>query len=172
MSSSQLPFSIRPASPADCATLIALIRELAVYERLEDRVKVTAEDLERNLFGPRPYAEAMLAESQGEAVGYAMFFHNFSSFRGQPGLYLEDLFVRPPYRGRGIGRALLSKLAQVAVERGCDRIEWIVLDWNESGIQFYRSLEASPMADWTIFRLADGPLARLAERSKERPVES
>jgi GNAT superfamily N-acetyltransferase len=162
MTSSQFPFSIRPASPADCATLVALIRELAVYERLEAQVKVTPDDLERNLFGRRPYAEAMIAEVEGEAVGYALFFHNFSSFRGQPGLYLEDVFVRPAYRGRGIGRALLTKLAQLAVERGCDRIEWIVLDWNESGIEFYRSLEASPMADWTIFRLADGPLARLA----------
>src|SRR5262245_8719216 len=105
----------------------------------------------------------MIAEVEGEAAGYALFFHNFSTFRGQPGLYLEDVFLRPSFRGRGIGRALLKNLAELALERGCDRIEWIVLDWNESAIQFYRSLEASPLADWRIFRLADGPLARLAE---------
>jgi GNAT superfamily N-acetyltransferase len=162
MTSSQLPFSIRPASPADCATLIGLIRELAVYERLEAHVKVTPDDIERNLFGPRPYAEAMIAEVEGEAVGYALFFHNFSSFRGQPGLYLEDVFVKPAFRGRGIGRALLTKLAQVGVDRGCDRIEWIALDWNKSAIEFYRSLGALSLNDWMIFRLADGPLARLA----------
>jgi ribosomal protein S18 acetylase RimI-like enzyme len=162
MASSQLPFSIRPAVPADCAALVALIRELAVYERLEEHVKATAETLERSLFGPRPYAEAMIAEVEREAVGYSLFFHNFSTFRGQPGMYLEDLFVRPCFRGRGIGRALLQKLAELAVERECDRIDWIVLDWNESAIKFYRSLGALPMADWTIFRLADGALGRLA----------
>lgn len=164
MTSSQLPFSIRPAAPADCLALVALIRELAVYERLEAQVKVTPDDLERNLFGPRPYAEAMIAEVEGEAAGYSLFFHNFSTFRGRPGLYLEDVFVRPRFRGRGIGRALLEKLAELALERGCDRIEWIVLDWNDSAIQFYRSLEASPLADWTIFRLTGEPFARLAQQ--------
>jgi len=156
----QPSFSIRPALPGDCQTLVALIHELSVYERLE--AKVSADDLQHNLFGSRPYAEAMIAEVEGEAVGYALFFHNFSTFRGQPGLYLEDVFVRPSYRGRGIGRAFLESLAKLAMQRGCDRIEWIVLDWNDSAIQFYRSLEASPMREWTIFRLADGPLVRLA----------
>jgi len=108
----------------------------------------------------------MIADVEGEAAGYALFFHNFSTFRGQPGLYLEDGFVRPSYRGKGIGRAFLERLAELALERGCDRIEWIVLDWNEPAMQFYRSLKASPMADWTIFRLADSPLSRLARRRK------
>jgi GNAT superfamily N-acetyltransferase len=162
------PFSIRMASPEDCTTLVSLIRELAVYERLEQHAKVSVDDLKRNLFGLRPYAEAMLAEAGGEPAGHALFFHNFSSFRGQPGLYLEDIFVRPPYRGRGIGRALLTKIAQLALERGCDRIEWIVLDWNETAIQFYRSLQAYPMNDWTIFRLAEHSLDRLAQQSGKR----
>jgi GNAT superfamily N-acetyltransferase len=140
-----------------------------VYERLEDQAKATAEDLSRNLFGPRPYAEALVAEVEGTAAGFALFFHNFSTFRGQPGIYLEDLFVRPAFRTRGIGRAFLAHLAKVALDRGCGRLEWAVLDWNEPAIQFYRSLGASPMDDWTIFRLADGPLSSLAERAGEGP---
>jgi GNAT superfamily N-acetyltransferase len=163
------PFSIRPARPDDCGTIAYLIRELAVYERLEDQAKATAEDLRRNLFGPRPYAEALVAEVEGDAAGFALFFHNFSTFRGQPGIYLEDLFVRPAFRARGIGRAFLAHLARLALERGCGRLEWAVLDWNEPAIQFYRSLGASPMDDWTIFRLADGPLSSLAERAGEGP---
>ncbi len=161
------PFTIRPARADDCSTIAGLIRELAAYERLEDQAKATPDDLRRNLFGPRPYAEAMIAEVEGEAVGFALYFHNFSTFRGQPGLYLEDLFVRPESRGKGIGRAMLARLAALALERSCGRLEWAVLDWNESAIQFYRSLDALPMDDWTIFRLADGPLARLAERDGE-----
>jgi GNAT superfamily N-acetyltransferase len=161
------PFTIRPARADDCATIAGLIRELAAYERMEDQAKATPEDLRRNLFGPRPYAEAMIAEVDGEAVGFALYFHNFSTFRGQPGLYLEDLFVRPESRGRGIGRAMLARLGALALERSCGRLEWAVLDWNESAIQFYRSLDATPMDDWTIFRLADGPLGRLAERDGE-----
>ena len=163
------PFSIRPARPDDCGTIAELIRELAVYERLEDQARATPEDLRRDLFGPRPFAEALIAEVDGEPVGFALFFHNYSTFRGQPGLYLEDLFVRPEARGRGIGRAFLAELAKMAVERGCGRLEWAVLDWNEPAIDFYRSLDALPMDDWTIFRLADGPLARLAERAGEGP---
>jgi GNAT superfamily N-acetyltransferase len=161
------PFSIRPARPDDCGTIAQLIRELAVYERLEDQARATPDDLKRNLFGPRPYAEALVAEVDGEPVGFALFFHNFSTFRGQPGIYLEDLFVRPGSRSRGIGRAFLAHLASLAQERGCGRLEWAVLDWNESAINFYRSLDALPMDDWTIFRLADGPLGRLAERAGE-----
>jgi GNAT superfamily N-acetyltransferase len=163
------PFSIRPARPDDCGTIACLIHELAVYERLEDQAKATAEDLSRNLFGPRPYAEALVAEVEGTAAGFALFFHNFSTFRGQPGIYLEDLFVRPAFRARGIGRAFLAHLAKVALDRGCGRLEWAVLDWNEPAIQFYRSLGASPMDDWTIFRLADGPPSSLAERAGEGP---
>jgi GNAT superfamily N-acetyltransferase len=161
------PFTIRPAEPGDCETLSALIRELAVYERLEDQAMAGPDDLRRNLFGPRPYAEALVAEVDGEAVGFALFFHNFSTFRGQPGLYLEDLFVRPEHRGRGIGRGFLARLAKLALDRGCGRLEWAVLDWNAPAIGFYRSLDAVAMDDWTIFRLADGPLARLAERAGE-----
>jgi GNAT superfamily N-acetyltransferase len=167
MTENHSPFSIRPARPEDCATIVGLIHELAVYERLEDQAKATSDDLRRNLFGPRPYAEALMAEVEGAAAGFALFFHNFSTFRGQPGIYLEDLFVRPDYRGRGIGRAFLAHLAKLALDRGCGRLEWAVLDWNEPAIQFYRSLGASPMDDWTIFRLADGPLASLAERAGE-----
>ncbi len=163
------PFSIRPARSEDCETIAGLIRELAAYERLEDHVKASAEDLRRNLFGPRPYAEALVAEVDGAAAGFALFFHNFSTFRGQPGIYLEDLFVKPEFRGRGIGRSFLAHLARLALERGCGRLEWAVLDWNEPAIQFYRSLGASPMDDWTIFRLADGPLSSLAERAGEGP---
>jgi GNAT superfamily N-acetyltransferase len=167
MSGPEPPFSIRPARPDDCATIASLIRELAAYERLEDQAKATPEDLRKNLFGPRPYAEALIAEVAGEAAGFALFFHNFSTFRGQPGIYLEDVFVRPEARGRGIGRALLAQIAKVAVDRGCGRLEWSVLDWNAPAIRFYRSLDALPMDDWTVFRLADGALAKLAERAGE-----
>jgi GNAT superfamily N-acetyltransferase len=167
MNAPRPPFTVRPARTDDCATIVDLIRELAVYEQLEDQAKATPDDLRRNLFGPRPYAEALVGEVDGTAVGFALFFHNFSTFRGQPGLYLEDLFVRPEYRGRGIGRAFLARLARLALERGCGRLEWAVLDWNAPAILFYRSLDATPMDDWTVFRLADGPLARLAERAGE-----
>ena len=156
------PFRIRPARPDDCETLATLIRELAVYEKLEGEAKATAADLERNLFGPRPFAEALIAESGGGPVGFALFFPTFSTFRGQPGLYLEDLFVRPDHRGRGIGKGLLARLAALALERGCGRLEWAVLDWNEPSIGFYRSLGALPMDDWTVYRVADAPLEWLA----------
>lgn len=161
------PFAIRPARPDDCATIAGLIRELATYERLEDQARATPEALREHLFGPRPFAEALVAEVDGAAAGFALFFHNYSTFRGQPGLYLEDLFVRPEHRGRGIGRSFLARLARLALERGCGRLEWAVLDWNAPAIGFYRSLDATPMDDWTIFRLADGPLSRLAESSDE-----
>jgi GNAT superfamily N-acetyltransferase len=167
MNADARPFSIRPARPDDCATLVALIRELAVYERLEDQARATPDDLHQNLFGPRPFAEALIAEVDAEPAGFALYFHNFSTFRGQPGLYVEDLFVKPEHRGRGIGRAFLAQLAKLAMERGCGRMEWAVLDWNAPAIGFYRSLDAAAMDDWTIFRLADGPLSRLAERADE-----
>jgi GNAT superfamily N-acetyltransferase len=154
--------TIRPARPDDAETLVALIRELAAYEKLEDQARAAPEALRRDLFGPRPFAEALVAEVDGGPAGFALFFHNYSTFRGQPGLYLEDLFVRPEHRGLGIGKALLASLARIAVERGCGRLEWSVLDWNEPSIGFYRSLGARPMDEWTIYRLDDEPLARLA----------
>jgi GNAT superfamily N-acetyltransferase len=158
---------IRPARPDDADTLVGLIHELAVYEKLEDQARATPESIRRHLFGPRPFAEALIAEVDGQPVGFALFFHNFSTFRGQPGLYLEDLFVRPEYRGAGIGKALLARLAALAVDRGCGRMEWAVLDWNEPAIAFYRSLGARGMNEWTTFRLGDEALARLAERAGE-----
>ncbi len=161
------PLLIRPAEPRDCGSIVTLIRELAHYENLETHAVATPEDLDRHLFGPRPFAEAMIVEIGGEAVGYALFYHTFSSFRGQPGLYLEDVFVRPEYRGRGAGKAMLARVAKLAVERGCGRLEWVVLDWNEPSIGFYRSLGAVPMDEWTGYRIADASLARLASFATE-----
>jgi GNAT superfamily N-acetyltransferase len=155
-------FAIRPARPEDCETIVNLIRELAVYEKLEHRARATAEDLRRHLFGPRPYAEALLAESAGAPVGMALFFHTFSTFLGKPGLYLEDVFVRSEARGRGIGKELLATVARIAEERGCGRVEWSVLNWNTPAIGFYVSLGAQPMTEWTVYRINDEPLRRLA----------
>ena len=143
--------------------ILAFIRELAEYERLTDLVKATEEDLRRALFGERRYAEVILAREEDTPVGFALFFHNFSTFRGQPGIYLEDLYVKPEFRGRGIGRALLERLAQITVERRCGRLEWAVLDWNEPAIKFYENLGAAPLDDWTVFRLTGEALLRLAE---------
>jgi GNAT superfamily N-acetyltransferase len=157
--------SIRPARPEDAEIIAALIRELAVYERLEDQARATAEDIRRHLFSDRPAAEVILAEVDGQPVGFALFFPTYSTFRGQPGLYLEDLFVRPEHRGRGIGKALLATVARSAVDRGCGRLEWSVLDWNAPSIAFYRAQGAEPMGEWTVFRLADEALNALAEKS-------
>jgi GNAT superfamily N-acetyltransferase len=165
-------FTIRPARPEDSETIASLIRELATYECLAHEAKATADDIRRNLFGPRPFAEALIAEVAAEAVGFALFFHNFSTFRGLPGLYLEDLFVRPECRGLGIGKALLATLARLAVERDCGRLEWAVLDWNEPAIGFYRSLGAVPMNEWTVFRVTDKALAELANRQPGAPRNS
>jgi GNAT superfamily N-acetyltransferase len=154
--------TIRPARSDDAEAIAALIRELAAYEKLDDEARATPESLHRHLFGPRPFAEALIAEVDGEPVGFALFFHNFSTFRGQPGLYLEDLFVRPEFRGRGLGKSLLARLAALAVERDCGRLEWAVLDWNAPAIGFYRSLGARPMDEWTVFRVDDEALTRLA----------
>jgi GNAT superfamily N-acetyltransferase len=153
---------IRPARRADAALILGFIRELAEYERLAHEVAATPADLERSLFGDPPYAHALIAETAGEAVGFAVYFFNFSTFLGRPGLYLEDLFVRPTSRGQGVGRALLQQLAAIALERGCGRLEWAVLDWNEPAIRFYRSLGARANDDWTIYRVAGEALARLA----------
>ncbi|HEY2711312.1 MAG TPA: GNAT family N-acetyltransferase [Chthoniobacterales bacterium] len=164
MSSNKAPdFRIRPAQPADVSTILALIRDLAEYERAPNEVIASEELLEENLFGPRPSAEVLLGEENGEPVCFALFFHNFSTWMGRRGLYLEDLFVRPEKRDRGYGRALLVRLAQIAHERACGRMEWAVLDWNEPAIQFYRKLGARPNEDWTIFRLTRDGIAQLAQ---------
>lgn len=156
------PMTLRidPAQPADVPTILALIRELAEFERLAHEVDATEQDLHAHLFGPRPAAEAALARADGEVAGFALWFHNFSTFRGRPGLYLEDLCVRPQYRGSGCGTALLRHLAALAVERGCARMEWSVLDWNERAIAFYRALGARPVDGWTVYRLTGEALAR------------
>lgn len=153
---------IRAGERADVPLIAELIRGLAEYERLADEVKMTEEKLERTLFGERRYAETLIAEEDGRAVGFALFFHNFSTFLAQPGIYLEDLFVKPEHRGSGVGRALLEALARTAVERGCGRMEWAVLDWNESAIGFYERLGARPNSDWTVYRLAGEALRALA----------
>jgi GNAT superfamily N-acetyltransferase len=156
-------FTIRMAAPADVETIAGLVRELAIYEKLEQHARASPDDFRRHLFGPRPAAEAALAEIDGQAVGFALWFSTFSTFRGQPGLYLEDIFVKPESRGRGIGKALLAAVAAKAVERGCGRLEWSVLDWNAPAIGFYRSLGARPMDEWTVYRIDEEPLRRLAE---------
>ena len=153
---------IRPAAPADVPTVARLIRALAEYERLADRVALDEARLRDHLFGPRPYVEALIAEDAGTPVGFALFFHNYSTFLARPGLYLEDLFVLPEYRGRGHGKALLVALAKLAAERGCGRLEWAVLDWNEPSIRFYRSIGAVGMDEWKVQRLSGDALTRLA----------
>lgn len=154
--------TLRPARPEDCATIAALIGELAEYEHLAHEVEGTADDFRRHLFGPRPAAEVILAEVGGEPVGFALFFANFSTFRARPGVYLEDLFVRPAHRGRGIGKALIAAVARLAVEREAGRLEWAVLDWNEPAIAFYKSLGAQMKSEWRINRVADDALRALA----------
>ena len=153
---------IRPAAPSDIPAIAKLIRALAEYERLADRVALDETRLRDHLFGPRPYAEALVAEDAGVPVGFALFFHSYSTFLAKPGIYLEDVFVLPEYRGRGFGKALLRKVAGLAVERGCGRVEWSVLDWNEPAIKFYRSVGAVPLDDWTMMRLGEEEFTRLA----------
>jgi len=155
---------IRPAVPRDLDTIVELIGALAEYEHLAHEVVLDRDVLHAHLFGPRPYAEVLIAESDaGEAVGFALFFHNFSTFLGRPGLYLEDLFVRPEHGGGGHGRALLRELGRLAVARDCGRIEWSVLDWNEPSIAFYRALGAAPMDEWTVYRVTGDTMVALAE---------
>lgn len=163
-----MTFTIRDCHPDDAETLANLIRALAIYEKLEHEARATPDDLRRHLFGPRPAAGAILAEADGGAVGFALFFPTFSTFRGQPGLYLEDLFVLPDHRGRGIGKALIAAVAAEAIARGGGRLEWAVLDWNAPSIAFYRALGAAPLDDWTTYRIADEPLARLAASAEAR----
>lgn len=153
---------IRPATPADVPTIARLILALADYERLTHEAVPDEAKLHDHLFGPRPYCECLIAGEGSVAVGFALFFHNYSTFLTRPGLYLEDLFVLPEYRGRGYGKALLVALAKVAVDRGCGRFEWSVLDWNEPSIQFYKALGAKPMDEWTIYRVTGDALTKLA----------
>jgi GNAT superfamily N-acetyltransferase len=155
-------FEIRTTTEADVPIILSLIRDLAEYERAPDAVVATEEGLREVLFGAKPSAEVLLALENGDAVGFAVYFYNFSTWLGRPGLYLEDLFVRPNVRGKGYGRALLERLAQSAQERGCGRMEWAVLDWNDPAIQFYRKLGAEPMNEWTVFRLTQDGIAKLA----------
>jgi GNAT superfamily N-acetyltransferase len=158
----ELRDTLRPATPADAEAIVGLIRELAVFERLEHLVQVTPPLLAQHLFGPRPAAEAVVAEHAGAVVGFALFFTNFSTFLGQPGLYLEDLYVQPAHRGRGLGRALLEHLGALAVERGCGRFEWSVLDWNRDAIGFYERMGATVLPDWRICRVTGDALQRFA----------
>jgi GNAT superfamily N-acetyltransferase len=161
------PCTIRVGRPDDVPTIFGLIKGLAEYERLSDAVVGTEDLLREHLFGERPYAEVILAEAGGRAVGFALYFYNYSTFLTRPGIYLEDLFVLPDERGRGYGKALLMSLGRLALERGCGRIEWSVLDWNEPSIQFYRSLGAVSMDEWTINRVTGEALERLASQSPE-----
>jgi GNAT superfamily N-acetyltransferase len=153
------PHALRPAAPADLPAIVGLIRELAEFEKLAHLVVVTPESLAPHLFGPRPAAEAVVAEAGGQVVAFALYFTNFSTFLGQPGLYLEDLYVQPAHRSRGLGRALLRHLGALAVARGCGRFEWSVLDWNENAISFYEKMGAAVLPDWRICRVTGGALA-------------
>lgn len=158
-------FRIVSATERDGPLILHFIRALAEYERLADQVSATEATIREELFGERPVAEAVIAYDGDEPVGFALFFHNFSTFVGRRGLYLEDLFVKPEARGKGVGRRLLNHLASLAKERGCGRMEWAVLDWNEPAIKFYRSLGAAPMDEWTVFRLSGDALERLARET-------
>jgi GNAT superfamily N-acetyltransferase len=155
---------IEPARQQDVATICDLIKELAEFERLQDQFVATEERLRASLFSAHPYAEVLMARLNDEAVGFALFFHNYSTFRAQPGIYLEDLYIRPAYRGRGYGKALLSHIAQLAVQRNCGRFEWSVLDWNQRAIDFYKKLGAVPLNDWTMFRVSDQALEDLGRQ--------
>ncbi len=155
---------ITPATEADVPVILEMIRGLADYEKLSHVVRATEKQLRQTLFGERPAAEVLIAHWNAEPVGFALFFPNYSTFLAQPGIYLEDLFVKPHARGKGVGLALLIELARIAVARGCGRVEWAVLNWNEPSIQFYKKLGAVPMDEWTTFRLTSGPLERLAAR--------
>ena len=158
-------FSVRPAEPADVTHIHSMIVELAVFEKLEHMVVATEELLHDGLFGERPACEAIIGEENGEVVAFALFFHNFSTFLTKKGLYLEDLYVRQSHRGKGYGTQLLSKLAQIAVERNCGRFEWSVLDWNEPAIGFYKTMGAEVMPEWRICRVTGESLDQLARRA-------
>lgn len=158
----QPPFTLRPATEADVSLILRFIKELGAYERLAHEVTATEAGLRESLFGPRPAAEVVIAYAGDEPAGFAVYFHTFSTFLGQRGLYLEDLFVVPRWRGHGLGRRLLAYVARVAVERGCGRMEWSVLDWNELALGVYRKIGARSMDDWTVQRLTGEALRDLA----------
>jgi len=159
--------TLRAATPDDVTLIRELIEGLADYERLRHECVATDASLRETLFGARPYAEVIIADVEGSAAGFALFFHNYSTFLAKPGIYLKDLFVRPEQRGRGVGKALLQRLAQLAVERGCGRLEWSVLDWNADAIGFYRSLGARPQDEWTVFRVTGDALTQLASGEEQ-----
>jgi GNAT superfamily N-acetyltransferase len=152
-----------PATPQDVPELLALIRELAEYEKLLPEVVATEALVHDALFGPRPTAEAVMARCDGAVAGFALFFHNYSTFLGRPGLYLEDLYVRPEYRGEGVGSVLLREMGRIALERNCGRMEWAVLDWNRRAIEFYHAMGARPVDGWTIYRMTGAAIRTLAE---------
>jgi len=158
------PHQLRAARPADLDAIVCLIAELAEFEHLTHLLEVTPEKLSPHLFGPRPAAECVVGEVQGEVVAFALFFSNFSTFLARPGMYLEDLYVRPAHRGQGLGKALLEYLGRLAAERGCGRFEWSVLDWNADAIAFYERLGATLLPDWRICRISGERLARFAAR--------
>ena len=160
-----MSLSIRAATPADLSLIGQFIRDLAEYEKLAHAVRFDEAVMAQKLFGPRPYAEVLIGEIDAVPEGFALFFHNFSTFEGRPGIYLEDLFVRPDSRGSGLGKALLGTLAGLAVERACARLESSVLDWNTPAIDFYQALGATPMDDWTVYRVDGGALNNLAAHS-------
>ena len=160
---------IAPAAESETPLILSFIRKLAEYEKLSHLVVATEADIHQNVFGPNPVAEVLLAHWDGAPVGFALYFRNFSTFLGQPGIYLEDLFVEPQHRGKGIGKALLIRLAEIAIERGYGRLEWAVLDWNTPSIEFYRRLGAVPLDEWTAYRLTGEALSRLALGDRSRP---
>ena len=156
--------AVRHAVEADLDAIIGLVHALAEYEKEPDAVVLDRDEFRQHLFGPRPYVEVLVAESDGgEMAGFALFFHNYSTWLGKPGIWLEDLFVKPEHRGQGFGKSLLGEIARIAEERGCGRVEWSVLDWNEPSIAFYKALGARPMDEWTTFRLTGAAIARLAQ---------
>ena len=155
-------FLIRPASESDVGTIFSLIKELADYERLAHQVVATREDIRKSLFGERPFAEALIGEYEKTPISFALFFYNFSTFIGKPGIYLEDLYVKPEYRSKGFGRKMLAHIARLAIKRNCGRFEWSVLDWNRPAIRTYDKLNAKPMQDWILYRLTGKALAELA----------
>ena len=156
-------FELRNATESDVPLVLSFIRDLAEYEKLSDEVVATEDQIRAALFGDRKVAEVIFGHFEGKPAGFALFFHNFSTFLGRPGIYLEDLFVKPEYRGKGFGKLLLAYLAKLAVERNCGRLEWAVLDWNEPAIKFYESLGAQPMEEWVVNRLIGEPLVKLSE---------
>ena len=156
-------FKIRAATENDVATILALIKDLADYEKLSHEVEATEDDIRKSLFGERPVAEALIGELDGVAISFALFFYNFSTFLGKPGIYLEDLYVKPDYRSNGFGRKMLTHIARLATERNCGRFEWSVLDWNAPAIRTYDRLNARPMKEWILYRLTGDALDKLAQ---------